>query len=194
MREPLPHVREDGRRRRFSFSRPSGVASARVQLCSGPLGLRANFVAYVVEGGGVMSVLRGRIRHSHLVAPTSPKRELTVGFAVGHRVAGIARVPRPVKGPDDLYVFPALPIHTNLVEGVDLSALNLVVDAHTILTIRILFAVGVRHDDTAPVAACLGYLPGTVLPALRVPVANQYVHRPRIDRLHTSPPRVLHPG
>ena len=94
---------------------------------------------------------------------------------------------RAAKRPDDLDGFPTLPVHTNLVEGVDLSALDLVVDAHTILTVRILFAVGVGDDDAIPVAARLGDLPGAVLPALRVPVANQYVHRARIDGFHTLP-------
>ena len=119
-----------------------------------------------------MPVLRGRIRHSNLVAPTSAKRELTVGFPIGHRVAGITRVARAAKRPDDLGVFPALPVYTNLVEGVDLSALDLVVDAHTILTVRILFAVGVGDDDAIPVAARLRDFPGVILPALRVPVTN----------------------
>ena len=95
---------------------------------------------------------------------------------------------RAAKRPDDLGVFPALPVHTNLVEGVDLSALDLVVDAHTILTVRILFAVGVGDDDAIPVAARLRDFPGVILPALRVPVATQYVHRARIDGFHTPPP------
>ena len=79
-------------------------------------------------------------------------------------------------------------VMANLVEGVDLSALDLVVDAHTILAIRILFAVGVGHDDTAPIAAGLRDLPGAVLPVLRVLVTNQYVHRARIDGFHAPPP------
>ena len=187
MREPLPHVREDGRRCSFPITRPSGVASARVQLCSGPLGLRANFVAYVVEGGGVLALLRRREPHPHLVTSVAPKRECPVSFAIRQRVAGIARLFRAAERPDGLDAVPALPAHYNLIEGVELAALDLVVDAHTILTVRILFAVGVGDDDAIPVAARLRDFPGVILPALRVPVTNQYVHRARIDGFHTLP-------
>ena len=187
MREPLPDVREDGRRCSFPITRPSGVASARVQHRSGPLGLRANFVADIVEGGGVLALLRRREPHPHLVASVAPKRELAVSFAIRQRVAWIARVARAAKRPDDLDVVPALPAYPDLIEGVDLAALDLVVEAHPVCAVWVFLAVGVGDDDAVSIAACLHDFPGAVLPIRRVLIANQHVHRARIDGFHAPP-------
>ena len=95
---------------------------------------------------------------------------------------------RAAERPDDLDVVPALPAHPDLIEGVDLAALNLIVETYPILAIWILFAVSVGDDDAIPVGAHLRDFPGVVLPVRRVLIANQDVHRARIDGFHTPPP------
>jgi hypothetical protein len=97
-------------------------------------------------------------------------------------------VTRAAERPDDLDVVPALPTHPDLIEGVDLAALNLVVETYPILAVWILFAVGIGDHDAIPVAARLRDFPGVILPVRRVLIANQDVHRARIDGFHTPPP------
>ena len=168
--------------------RPPTGDSARVQCRPGPSSLRADFLAHVVKDGGVLALLRRRERRPHLVASVAPKRELAVSFSIRQRVARITRVTRAAKRPDDLDVVPALPAHPDLIEGVDLAALNLIVKAYPILAVWILFAVGVGDDDAIPVAARLRDFPGVILPVRHVLIANQDVHRTRIDGFHTPPP------
>lgn len=188
LRKPLPDVRKNGRRRRHALTHPPGITSARVQRRPGPSSLRADFLAYVVEGGRVLALLRRHERRPHLVASVAPKRERAVSFAVRQRVARIARVARAAERPDDLDIVPALPAHPDLIEGVNLAALNLIVETYPILAIWILFAVGVGDDDAIPVGAHLRDFPGVVLPVRRVLIANQDMHRARIDGFHTPPP------
>lgn len=188
LRKPLPDVCENGRRRRRTLTHPPGIALARVQRRPGPSSLRADFLAHVVEGGRVLALLRRRERRPHLVASIAPKRERAVSFSIRQRVAWIARVARAAERPDDLDVVPALPAYPDLIEGVDLAALNLIVETYPILAVWILFAVGVGDDDAIPVAARLRDFPGVVLPVRRVLIANQDVHRARIDGFHTPPP------
>lgn len=95
---------------------------------------------------------------------------------------------RAAERPDDLDVVPALPTHPDLIEGVDLAALNLVVETYPILAVWILFAVGIGDHDAIPVAARLRDFPGVILPVRHVLIANQDVHRARIDGFHTPPP------
>ena len=188
LRKPLPDVRENGRRCRCALAHPPGIALARVQRRPGPSCLRADFLAHVVEDGGVLALLRRRERCPHLVASVAPKRERAVSFPIRQRVARIARVTRAAERPDDLDVVPALPTHPDLIEGVDLAALNLVVETYPILAVWILFAVGIGDHDAIPVAARLRDFPGVILPVRRVLIANQDVHRARIDGFHTPPP------
>ena len=188
LREPLPDVCENGRRCRRALAHPPGIALARVQRRPGPSRLRTDFLADIVKDGGVLTLLRRRERCPHLVASVAPKRERAVSFPIRQRVARITRVTRAAERPDDLDAVPALPAHPDLIEGVDLAALNLVVEAYPILAVWILFAVGIGDDDAIPVAARLRDFPGVILPVRRVLIANQDVHRARIDGFHTPPP------
>ena len=120
--------------------------------------------------------------------------ELAVSGAACQRITGIAGMVCSAERPDNFDVVPALAADPNLIECVDRSALNLVVEAHPLLAVWILLAVGVGDDDAITVAACRRNFPSVILPGHRFFIANQYMHRARIDRLHTSPPRVLHPG
>ena len=82
LREPLPDVRENGRRCRCTLAHPPGIALARVQRRPGPLSLRADFLADIVKDGGVLALLRRRERRPHLVASVAPKRERAVSFSI----------------------------------------------------------------------------------------------------------------
>ena len=175
---PLPHVCQDRCGNRVSLTNPLVVASARVQARPCSPGLRADLLAHVVERGGALTILRGRVRRTDLAAAVSPDPELPISLAVCERVAHVARVVPGSECPDDLDVRPALPAHAYLIEGVNGAALDLVVNAYPALAVRKLLAVGVGDDDTLPIAARLRDFPGAVLPVRSFLVPNQYVHCP----------------
>lgn len=160
----------------------------RVERRPGSSSLRAHFLADVVEGGGVLPILRGSIRHPHFVVSVATEFERAVSRAVRERVARIARVVGAAERPDDFDVVPVLAADPNLIEHVDCSTLDLVIEEHPLLAVSILLAVGVSDDNAITVAARLRNFPGVVLPGRRLFIANQYVHRARIDGLHATPP------
>ena len=188
LREPLPHVREDRLGQHLLTAHPAGILGCRVERGPGSSSLRAHFLTDVVEGGGVVPILRSRIRHPYLVVPVAMKFERALSRAVRKRVAGIARVIGAAERPDDFDVGSALAADPNLIECVDPSTLDLVVEACPLLAVSILLTAGVGDDDAVAVAASLRNFPGLVLPGQRFFIANQYVHRARIDGLHATPP------
>ena len=195
LREPFPHVREDRLGQHLLTAHPAGIVGCRVERRPSSSSLRAYFLADVVEGGGVLPILRCRVPYPYVVVPVAMEFKRAVSRAVRERVARIARVAGAAERPDDFDVVPALAADPNLVECVDCSTLDLVVEARPLLAVWKLFAAGgVSDDDALPIAACLRDFPGLVLPGQRFFIANQYVHRARIDGFHATPPRVLHPG
>ena len=136
-----------------------------------------------------MPILRCRVPYPHLIVSVAMKFECALSRAVRARVAGIARVAGAAERPDDFDIGPAFAANTNLVECVDCSTLDLVVEARPLLAVWKLFAAGgVSDDDALPIAAGLRNLPGVVLPGQRFFIANQYMHRARVNGFHATPP------
>ena len=136
-----------------------------------------------------MPILRGRVRDTHFGGAVASKGEFPVGCAVRQRVARIVRVSWVAECPDGLDVVPALAAHADLVEGVNVVAFDLVVEACPVFAVVVFARAGcVRDDDSVSLASGCRDFPRTVLPLVRVFVVNQHVHCARIDGLHAPPP------